>query len=69
VPNGTVKFFNTEKGYGLIKTEEGGPDVFVHASDVERAGLSMLVEGMRLGFDLETDPRKGRPKAGRLRLL
>ena len=62
-----VKFFNTDKGYGFIKPDEGGPDVFVHARDLERAGLPSLVEGMRLGFDIETDARKGKTKAGRLR--
>jgi CspA family cold shock protein len=64
-----VKFFNANKGYGFIKPDDGGSDVFVHASDVERAGLHQLAEGMRLGFDLETDPRKGKTKATRLRLL
>ena len=66
---GVVKFFNTDKGYGFIKPDEGGQDVFVHAREVERAGLSTLAEGMRLGFDIETDPKKGKTKAGRLRLL
>jgi CspA family cold shock protein len=64
-----VKFFNADKGYGFIKPDDGGSDVFVHAKDAERAGMSQLVEGMRLGFDVETDPRKGKTKASRLRLL
>jgi CspA family cold shock protein len=64
-----VKYFKAEKGYGFIRPDEGSSDVFVHASDVERAGMSTLAEGMRLGFELETDPRKGRTKAGWLRLL
>ena len=66
---GVVKFFNETKGYGFIKPDEGDQDVFVHAKDVERAGLPQLREGMRLGFDIETDPRTRKTKAGRLRLL
>jgi CspA family cold shock protein len=69
VPTGTVKFFNANKGYGFIKPDDGGSDVFVHARDLQSAGVPQLVEGMRVGFDLETDPRRGKTKAGRLRLL
>jgi len=69
VATGVVKFFNEANGYGFIKPDDGGPDVFVHAKDAERAGLPPLLEGMRLGFDIETDPRKGKTKAARLRLL
>lgn len=57
MPTGVVKFFNANKGYGFIKPDDGGSDVFVHAS--ERAGLSTLAEGMRLGFD-PTRERAGR---------
>ena len=66
---GAVKFFNEAKGYGFIKPDDGGPDVFVHAKDAERAGIPPLLEGMRLGFDIETDPRKGKTKATRLRMF
>jgi CspA family cold shock protein len=69
VPTGVVKFFHADKGYGFIKSDDGGSDIFVHATEAERAGLPQLVEGMRLGFDVETDPRKGKTKAARLRLL
>ena len=69
VPTGVLKFFKADKGYGFIKPDDGGPDVFVHAVDAERAGLMQLAEGMRLGFEIETDPRKGKTKATRLRLL
>lgn len=69
MPTGVVKFFNTDRGYGFIKPDEGGQDIFVHASAVEGSGLSKLVEGMRLGFELETDRRTGKTKASRLRLL
>ena len=69
MPTGTVKFFNSDKGYGFIKPDDGGQDVFVHAKDVERAGLPQLVEGMRLGYDMEVDSRTSKSRAGRLRLL
>jgi CspA family cold shock protein len=52
--NGTVKWFNNTKGYGFIQPEAGGSDVFVHISAVERAGLSTLNEGQKLGYELAT---------------
>ncbi len=52
--SGTVKWFNGQKGYGFIQPEEGGNDVFVHISAVERAGLSTLNEGQRVSFETET---------------
>jgi CspA family cold shock protein len=58
---GTVKFFNSAKGFGFITPEDGSKDVFVHATAVERAGLSALNEGDRVTFTLEDD-RKGRGK-------
>jgi CspA family cold shock protein len=58
---GTVKFFNSAKGFGFITPEDGSKDVFVHATAVERAGLPMLNEGDRVTFVLEDD-RKGRGK-------
>jgi CspA family cold shock protein len=51
---GTVKFFNTDRGYGFITNEAGGPDAFVHISAVERAGMSTLKEGQKLSYELET---------------
>ena len=60
---GTVKFFNTERGYGFIKPDSGGPDVFVHVTAVERAGLKSLNEGQRLSFDVEPDKKGKGPKA------
>jgi cold shock CspA family protein len=57
--NGTVKFFNMEKGFGFISPESGDPDVFVHISAVEKAGLSSLTEGQRISFETEAD-RKGK---------
>ncbi len=55
---GTVKFFNAQKGYGFIVQDSGGPDVFVHISAVERAGMHNLNEGQKLSFDVQADPRK-----------
>ena len=59
--NGTVKFFNTGKGFGFIELDEGGKDAFVHSSALEAAGIRMLNEGDRVSFILEDDP-KGRGK-------
>jgi len=56
--NGTVKWFNTTKGYGFIQPEDGGQDVFVHVSAVERAGLRGLNEGQRLSFELQKERGK-----------
>jgi cold shock protein len=63
VAQGTVKFFNAQKGYGFIVQDAGGPDVFVHISAVERAGMRSLVEGQKLTFDIEADRRSGKSAA------
>jgi len=63
---GTVKFFNAQKGYGFITQDGGGPDVFVHISAVERAGMRTLVEGQKLSFDIEPDRRSGKSAASNL---
>jgi cold shock protein len=60
---GTVKFFNGERGYGFIKPDDGGRDVFVHITAVERAGLKDLTEGQRITFDVEPDKKGKGPKA------
>src|SRR5262249_61595860 len=60
---GTVKFYNAERGYGFIKPDDGGRDVFVHVTAVERAGLKSLSEGQRLSFDVEPDKKGKGPKA------
>ncbi|MDP2803364.1 MAG: cold-shock protein [Phreatobacter sp.] len=60
---GIVKFFNTEKGYGFIKPDDGGKDIFVHISAVQRSGLASLAEGQKLEFELEPDKRGKGPKA------
>jgi cold shock protein len=49
---GTVKFFNTQKGFGFIRPDDGGPDVFVHVSAVQRAGMQTLVEGQKLSYEV-----------------
>jgi CspA family cold shock protein len=54
---GTVKFFNTAKGYGFIAPEGGGKDVFVHATAVEAAGMRSLSEGQKVSFDVQPDAR------------
>lgn len=62
---GTVKWFNATKGYGFIQPADGGKDVFVHISAVERAGLTTLNDGQEIDYELETD-RRGRSSAGSL---
>ena len=62
---GTVKFFNTQKGYGFIQPDDGSKDVFVHISAVERAGLRSLVEGQKIGYEVITE--RGKQAAGNLR--
>ncbi len=64
--SGTVKFFNTQKGFGFIAPDAGGKDVFVHISAVERAGLRGLMDGQKVSFDMEKDQR-GRESAVNLR--
>jgi len=69
MPNGTVKWFNSTKGYGFIAPDNGGPDVFVHISAVERAGLNGLNDGQKVSFEEERDPRKGKTSAVNLKAL
>jgi CspA family cold shock protein len=57
MPTGTVKWFNASKGYGFIRPDDGGNDVFVHVTAVEQAGLRSLIEGQRLNFESETGQR------------
>jgi CspA family cold shock protein len=66
---GTVKFYNDQKGYGFIQPENGDKDVFVHASALERAGMRGLVEGQKIAFDIETDQRSGKQSAGNLQTV
>lgn len=64
---GTVKWFNNQKGFGFIQPTDGGNDVFVHISAVERAGLSTLNEGQTVSFDIVADRRTGKSSADNLR--
>jgi CspA family cold shock protein len=66
---GTVKFFNAERGYGFIAPEEGGPDVFLHISALEAAGIPDVREGDRLSFDAVMDQRKGKTNAQNVKKL
>ncbi len=68
MPNGTVKWFNTTKGFGFIEPEEGGKDVFVHISAVERSGLTGLADNQKVSFEMEAG-RDGREMAANLTLL
>jgi CspA family cold shock protein len=65
--NGIVKWFNPTKGYGFIQPEQGGSDVFVHISALERAGVTSLNEGQRVSYELATN--KGKTSAANLKLL
>lgn len=66
MPSGTVKWFNATKGYGFIQPTDGGKDVFVHISAVERAGLGTLNEGQKVSFDIQTE--RGKSSAANLRV-
>jgi CspA family cold shock protein len=63
---GTVKFFNSTKGFGFIAPEDGSADVFVHISAVERAGMHTIVEGQKLSFEVVRDDRRGKSSAENL---
>ena len=66
---GTVKWFNSQKGFGFIQPDDGGKDVFVHISAVERAGMSNLNEGQKLSYELAEDKRSGKTSADQLRAV
>ena len=63
---GTVKFYNGSKGYGFIAPDDGSKDVFVHASALQRAGLTDLHEGQKVTFDVQTDARSGKLAVSRI---
>ena len=69
MPIGTVKWFNTQKGYGFIQPENGDKDVFVHISAVERSGLGSLREGQKLSYELQRDQRSGKMSASNLQAV
>jgi cold shock protein len=64
---GTVKWYNDQKGYGFIQPDNGGKDVFVHVSALERAGLRGLAEGQKVSYDVEADRRSGKESATNLK--
>ena len=66
MPTGTVKWFNSQKGFGFIQPDGGGNDVFVHISAVERSDLGSLHEGQKVSFELERDARNGKMSATQL---
>jgi CspA family cold shock protein len=66
---GTVKWFNSQKGFGFIQPDDGGKDVFVHISAVERAGMSNLNEGQKVSYELTLDKRSGKSSADQLRSI
>ena len=65
---GTIKFFNADKGYGFIKPDDGGRDIFVHITALEQAGLQTLNEGQRISYEIEPDKKGKGPKAVQLQL-
>ncbi len=67
VATGTVKWFNEQKGYGFIQPDDGGKDVFVHISAVERSGLRSLTEGQKISYEVQADRRTGKESAVDLR--
>ena len=66
---GTVKFYNSQKGFGFIAPDNGGKDVFVHATALERAGMHSLVEGQKVEFDTQEDRRTGKIAVGNIQAL
>ena len=66
---GTVKWFNTQKGYGFVQQDAGGPDIFIHISAVERAGLRGLNEGQKISYEIVADKRTGKSSADQIQAL
>ena len=69
MPTGTVKWFNETKGYGFIQPDQGGKDVFVHVSAVERSGMRGLAEGMKISYDVEADRKSDKEAASNLKAI
>jgi CspA family cold shock protein len=66
---GTLKWFNMQKGFGFIQPDDGGQDVFLHISAVERSGIGNPQEGQKLSYELQRDPKKGRVAAANLKAV
>ena len=69
MPRGTVKWYNSQKGFGFIQPDDGGKDAFVHVSAIERAGLGDLTEGQKISYELVTDTRSGKMSADKLKAV
>jgi len=69
MPIGTVKWYNSNKGFGFIQPDDGGKDAFVHVSAIERAGMNDLREGQKISFELVTDTRSGKMSAEKLQAV
>jgi len=64
---GTVKWFNDQKGYGFISPDDGGGDIFVHKTAVQEAGMRSLIEGQKVSFEIQKDPKRGKSNAVNLK--
>ena len=69
MPTGTVKWYNSQKGFGFIQPGDGGKDAFVHVSAIERAGMADLREGQKISYELTTDSRSGKTSADKLQAV
>jgi CspA family cold shock protein len=69
MPTGTVKWYNSQKGFGFIQPDDGGKDAFVHVSAIERAGMGDLTEGQKISYELVTDKRSGKMSADKLKAV
>ena len=69
MPTGTVKWYNSQKGFGFIQPDDGGKDAFVHVSAIERAGMADLREGQKISYELVTDKRSGKMSADMLKAV
>ncbi len=69
MPTGTVKWYNSQKGFGFIQPDDGGKDAFVHVSAIERAGMGDLAEGQKISYELVTDKRSGKMSADKLQAV
>ncbi|MGA2485603.1 MAG: cold-shock protein [Roseiarcus sp.] len=69
MPTGTVKWYNSQKGFGFIQPDDGGKDAFVHVSAIERAGMGDLTEGQKISYELVTDKRSGKMSADMLKAV
>lgn len=69
MPTGVVKWFKTDKGFGFIKPDDGGPDIFVHITEVKASGMQDLEEGAKVAFEMKPSERTGRAGAARIHVI